>query len=148
MLDHTDSVRSPANTDDDAVLRAHTIVVSTARAWDRASRNWQRNEALGRVKLICFDRVDLLGVEDNEHRATEGESSGLESGGAGVAAGLDLGGTGSESASLELVVTRMRFMGAQRTDQQPRLRILGLSSCVANGTVRCSGVVCSTVGSN
>ena len=54
--------------------------------------------------------------------------------GAGIAAGLDLGGTGSESASLELIVTRMRFMGAQRTDNQPRLRILGLSSCVANGT--------------
>jgi hypothetical protein len=39
----------------------------------------------------------------------------LSRGGAGIAAGLDLGGTGSESASLELIVTRMRFMGAQRT---------------------------------
>ena len=62
---------STASHDDEAVLRAHTIVVSTARAWDRVSRNWQRSETLGRVKLLVFDRLDLLGVEDNEHRANQ-----------------------------------------------------------------------------
>ena len=56
---------------------------------------------------------------------------------------MELGGTKSDSASYELVVTRMRFMGAQRKSQgggaggvdaaSTPLRIVGLSSCVANG---------------
>ena len=48
--------------------------------------------------------LQKIGDDDEDHRGVE----------------VELGGTKSDSASYELVVTRMRFMGAQRKSQVNR----------------------------
>ena len=40
------------------------VLIATARSWDRATRNWQRSPSMAGVRLLVFDRLELLGVED------------------------------------------------------------------------------------
>jgi pre-mRNA-splicing helicase BRR2 len=138
--DENDENKSSTVDEDDVILSKYQVIISTARAWDRATRNWQRSTPLASVKLMIFDRLDLIGIEENECRASQvgDDEEGLSSSSstttaAAIAASLDVGGTGSESASYELIVSRMRFMGAQRGSHGIPLRLIGLSSCIANG---------------
>ena len=62
---HADSSStSPAapRRSDEEIMSSCDVLISTARAWDRATRNWQRSPSLSRVRLFVFDRLELLGV--------------------------------------------------------------------------------------
>ena len=108
------------------IMKSNKIIVSTVRAWDAITRDWQRNPLLSSIRLLIFDNLHLLGQEENaieEQTMTNKAPSQT----------MEQSTTGSDSASYELTVTRMRFMGAQRNKESTPLRIIGMSHCIANG---------------
>jgi replicative superfamily II helicase len=49
---------------DEETMSSCDVLIATARSWDRATRNWQRSPSMAGVRLLIFDRLELLGVED------------------------------------------------------------------------------------